>query len=100
MRGTKIVKSTTVVRPDSRIRYTVYRVKSRSQARSEAPAVETLGRLQRRLARAQGVFADNYLVRHERSRRKKRNGWIRDEPYNFLRALSKASRKLRGFSLF
>ena len=48
----------------------------------------------RRMSRAQGTMADDYLSRHERSNRKK-NGWIKDLGKNVRRSSRKGLRKLK-----
>ena len=48
----------------------------------------------RRLNVAQGTAAGVYLERHERSNRKKRNGWFKDLRKNGARAGRKGGKKL------
>lgn len=48
----------------------------------------------RRFAEAQQSFMDSYLARHNRSRRKKRDGWLIDSPGNVFRATEKGLDKL------
>src|SRR4051812_32703570 len=43
-------------------------------------------RVVRDTARAGARTAEEYLARHERSGRKKRDGWLRDYPLNMMRA--------------
>lgn len=49
----------------------------------------------RRITTAQGTMADNYLMRHNRSNRKKKNGWIKDLDKNVYRSSRKGLRKLK-----
>jgi len=51
----------------------------------------------RRLARAQQVAADEFLARHERSNRKKKNGGIKKFARNAAKAARKGGKKLRVF---
>ena len=48
----------------------------------------------RRLGEAQQAFIDSYLARHNRSHRKKRDGWLIDSPKNVFRATEKGLDKL------
>lgn len=49
----------------------------------------------RRLSRAQSVTAQDYLRRHERSSRKKKNGALRDLGKNMWRAQRKGRKELK-----
>lgn len=51
-------------------------------------------RAERRLLKGVETFGDEALDRHKRSRRKKRNAFLKDGPRNFTRAGSKAMKKL------
>jgi hypothetical protein len=44
----------------------------------------------RRLAQAERDFADDYLRRHEKSAKKRRNGYLTDLPINLERSYHKA----------
>jgi hypothetical protein len=48
----------------------------------------------RRLLTALAAFGNTLERRHERSNRKRRNGWLRDAPMNMMRAERKAAKKL------
>ena len=52
-----------------------------------------------KVARAAGAsvsaFGEEYIAKHDESSRKKRDGWLRDMPYNVYRATRKASQKLQ-----
>lgn len=52
----------------------------------------------RTIASSQRAFADSYLERHNESIRKKKDGWIRDMPYNVYRAARRGGKKLRAIS--
>jgi hypothetical protein len=49
----------------------------------------------RRWARASEASADDYLQRHERSNRKKRDGWLRDLNFNALKATRKGTKQFK-----
>jgi hypothetical protein len=54
-----------------------------------------LERLMRRELKAGDAFTSNMLRRHEKSRSKRRDGWLRDAPSNVMKASSKAWKELR-----
>jgi hypothetical protein len=53
-----------------------------------------LERAMRRQLEASNTFTTNLLSRHQKSRGKRREGWLRDGPINVLKASRKALRKL------
>lgn len=57
-------------------------------------------RLARRSADANQRAADDYVSRHERSNRKRRDGWLRDYSYNWMRAQREGGKKLKLSKLF
>lgn len=61
------------------------RKKRKKQSKFLSPWEKTV----RRAAKNQVKASDSYLERHERSNRKKKNGWIRDLNKNVSRSLSK-----------
>jgi hypothetical protein len=81
----------TVVRPDGSD--TLY--KKRRKKRRISPWLRPIERAARRSMRAKSTFQSELLRRHNRSNRKRRNGWLRDIGINMLRAQGKAMKKLR-----
>ncbi len=61
-------------------------------------ALNQVAHVIRTLAASQRASADAYLERHDRSNRKKPDGWIRDLPYNVYRAVRRGGKKLRAIS--
>ena len=57
-------------------------------------------RIARGRARADVSTADEYLARHRRSNRKKRDGWLRDWSYNWTRARRKGNKKFKLSKIF
>lgn len=57
-------------------------------------------RIQRRVLEALDTFASESLDRHNRSSRRKRDGWIRRMPQDRWKASRKALKKLRKVSPF
>ena len=74
-------------------RTVLYRSKRRK--RKQTTGIRSLERLARRAAEAEDVFSSEYLDRHRRSNRKKRDGWLRDLNRNLYRAAEKGSKKLK-----
>ena len=58
-------------------------------------SLRPMRRAQRQLARAQVAMAAEYLDRFDRSDRKKRNGWLRDNPRNVWKAVRKGSKQIK-----
>lgn len=54
-----------------------------------------LEKAMRRIARAQSTVANEYLDRHERSNRKKKNGWAKDLTKNISKSSRKGLKKLK-----
>jgi len=57
-------------------------------------------KLVRRSARAQRSVFEQYLSRHNRSNRKKRNGWMKDWSKNIARATRKGGKRFKLSTLF
>ena len=90
------VKSIAVIDSDEKGRdvpYTQYRKKKKKKKKSTLGFRET-ELVVRRLAEAQQAFVDSYLSRHNKSYRKKRDGWLVDAPENVFRATQKGLKKL------
>ena len=69
--------------------------------KSEKKAKGTIGVRQaeqvvRRVIEAQQAFVDAYLDQHNKSARKKRDGWVADAPANVFKATAKGLKKLVG----
>lgn len=57
--------------------------------------VRPLEKAVHRLAKSDQVRAAKYLARHERSNRKRKDGWLRDFNVNVVRAYQAAEKPLR-----
>ena len=62
--------------------------------------IKSWERLARRSADANQRAYDDYASRHERSNRKRRDGWLRDYSYNWMRAQREGGKKLKLSKLF
>ncbi len=69
--------------------------KSKSKRRKLSTWAKPLERLQRKLLTAHQTFFGEALSRHNRSNRKRRDGWLRDGMNNLMRAQQKATKKLK-----
>lgn len=72
----------------------VYKAKGRKKKKQSA-GLRIFDRLLRRTALAGQTQSKEYLARHKRSNRKKRNGWMRDLSHNLNRSSDKARKKLK-----
>jgi hypothetical protein len=91
----KIVKSITVADGDEgegREARIVYKRKGAKKRGS--PGLRKLDKLVRRVANANETFAGKYLSRHDRSNKRRKNGWLRDIVSNTARAIAPAARKI------
>lgn len=93
----KLIARITVVsvdpgRQDSKVIY-----KAKKSKRKVSRWLRPLERWQRRSLEAQQAYNDELLDRHNRSNRKRRNGFLRDGVLNFSRAQRKAMKRLRKF---
>jgi len=71
----------------------LYRKKAKRRKRSAG--LRGIERVVRRVAQANQAAADEYLDRHERANRKKKDGWLRKLDWNLLKTAQKGHRKLR-----
>jgi hypothetical protein len=69
--------------------------KKKKKKKRQTVGLGLIGKWARRYNLAVGKLGDDYVERHERSNRKKRDGWLRDYGYNMLRANRVAMKKLR-----
>jgi hypothetical protein len=65
------------------------------KSRRGSKRLRPLEKAMRRMSNAQGAAADEYLSRHERSNRKKKNGWAKDFGKNMSRSSKKGMKKLK-----
>jgi len=75
-------------------------VKHKKKRKKLSRGSRPMERLVRRMARANRKSSDIYLDRHNRSNRKKRNGWLRDLSYNVMRSNRKGQKGLKLSKLF
>lgn len=94
----KFIARITVVTPGptSSVSQVVYKSKKKKRKKRKLSRwVKPLERVQRRLLEAQQTYNDELLDRNRRSNRKRRDGFLRDNSLNMLRAQRKAFKRLR-----
>lgn len=89
------VKQATLVGGDGEAR-TIYKA-DRGKRKKVSRLLRPLERGQFRFLKSGSTFADELLDRHRKSRTKRRNGWLRHSPRNFMKASRKALKKLGKF---
>ncbi len=97
IRVSKTVRCITVLSPQGG-RWqptTIYKKKGRKNRKS-SKILRPLERSVRCQVQNKRAFADTYLKRHNKSARKKRDGWIRDLEYNIYRARCKKARTVKS----
>ena len=65
----------------------------RRKRKKQSKAFKLLEKIARRGGRSGGSVFDQYLKRHKRSNRKKKNGWIKDYAKNTFNAVRKGPKK-------
>lgn len=95
-RVSKSVRRITVLRPDASGQMeavTLYR--DGGSKKKGTRAFKLVERAARRVATAQSKAAGDYLSRHEKSNRKKKDGWVRDLAVNSMKASRKGTKALK-----
>ena len=67
----------------------------RKKKKQSKGLIRLLERATHQAAEASQASTDNYLDRHRRSNRKRRDGWLRDFAYNIVRSRRKGNRKIK-----
>lgn len=86
----KSVRRIVVLNPDGDAE-TLYRSRKKKK---QSRVLKPLARARRRLAKAVEAGAEDYIDRHDRSNRKKKDGWARDSGKNNAKAMRKGLKKL------
>lgn len=90
------LKQVTLVGGDGEAR-TIYKAGRGGRKKKVSRVLRPLERGQFRFLKAGSTFADEMLDRHRKSRTKRRNGWLRHSPRDFMKASRKALKKLAKF---
>ena len=101
----KSIKRITILKSDStgglsegRASFVIKKKKKKSKKQSKG--LKIWERIARRGAKANESSTENYLSRHRRSNKKRRDGWLRDYSYNWSRARRKGDKKFKLSKLF
>lgn len=78
----------------------VVKRKKKKKKKQSKGLVKIFERVARRGAEANKSTASSYLSRHRRSNRKRRDGWVRDYGYNWMRARRKGGKKFKFSKIF
>lgn len=101
----KFIKSITVLHADSgqsensEGERVVVKAKRKRKKQSKG-LIRIWERIVRQTAKSAAKTAETYEDRHERSNRKRRDGWLRDYSYNMLRAGWRGRRAFKLFKIF
>ena len=94
LRLNKAVRRIVVITPEEGRAVTVYKGKSRKKKKG-SQIVRPLEKVVRRLGNATRQSARTYLARHDKSNRKKKDGWLREFNYNVYKAAVKQTKTLK-----
>ena len=96
MRFSKSIRRITVLERDESGRVTPNVLYERSgKKQRQSPMLKPVETFVRRAAEAGASGAERYVVRHRRSNRKRRNGWLRDVNVNLFRALRRGAKDMK-----
>ncbi len=94
LRLSKKIRRISVFSPDKGQAVTLYKAKKKKKKRVSR-TLKPLERAVCRFGKANREYVKVYLRRHDKSRRKKRDGWLRDFSYNSYRAIRKQGKILK-----
>ena len=77
----------------------VYKLTGKKKKKKTSKVLRPLERLVRRTMMAGETFNSNFLDRHNRSRKKKKDEWIRKLDRNVFRAARKGSKKIKPWKI-
>lgn len=89
------VRRITLLRRDASGVVVPVRLYERSTSKKGTRSAKFFERSARRIAKGQLKTAEGYLSRHEKSNRKKKDGWLRDFNANVFKASKKGLKQLR-----
>lgn len=96
VKGIKGVKRITILGPGSSGANAPVQVfKEKKRYKKGTRGLRGIEKLARRAMNAHSTMVGDYLDRHKRANRKRRDGWLRDLPVNLVRANRKGMKKLR-----
>jgi hypothetical protein len=78
----------------------VFKLSSGRKRKKSSRGLGPMEKMVRRFSRANAEGSAQYLDRHERSSRKRRDGWLRDLPINVFKARRKGMKRLKLGRMF
>jgi hypothetical protein len=75
-------------------------IRGKRKKKKQSKSLRMFERLARQHAAMGQSTSNNYLKRHHKSNRERKNGWARDYAYNLLRAIRRGGRKIKPWKLF
>ena len=93
IRVDSIVETITILRAQPEGGYEIQRLKEEGKRKKQSKSLARTEKSVRKLVKIQRRMADIYLARHDRSNRRKRDGWVKDLGKNLGNAFRKGSRK-------
>ena len=92
----RLARRVTVVPPKGSADATPVVIYERKRKKKKGSALfRRMDKMVRRSMKAQKLFAEDYLRRHDKSNAERRDGWVRDGLYNNMRAGRKAMKELK-----
>jgi hypothetical protein len=91
------VRSVTILQKDSSgvVAPLVIYQRRRGKKRKSTALLKPFEAITRRVVDAQATTLQSYRSRHDRSNRKKKDGWVRDLPVNVVRASQRGAKALK-----
>jgi hypothetical protein len=77
-----------------------FKADTKRKRRKQSKSLKLFEKLARRGARAERRMFDEYLYRHDRSNRKKKNGWFKDLGKNLTTSSKKGRKRFKLSTLF
>ena len=68
---------------------------NKGNRRNTSKLLRPAEKMTRRWAEATRTAADSYLGRHNRSNKKKKDGWMREYSYNIVKAANRGRKRLK-----
>jgi hypothetical protein len=91
----RLARRVTIVPPKGTEATPVLVYERKRKKKKGTPMFRRMDKMVRGAMEAERVYADDYLRRHAKSNRKRKDGWMRDGFYNNMRAGRKAMKAMR-----
>ncbi|HYH96133.1 MAG TPA: hypothetical protein VD972_09180 [Hyalangium sp.] len=91
----KAIKRVTILRQEPSGEIVPLVLERKSKRKKQSKRLKMMEKITRQIAQATMTFAETYSGQHQKSNRKKKDGWFRDLTYNLSEARRKSDKKLR-----